>query len=382
LLYWYLLALGSLRRRRVPPSPDPSCRFAIAIPAHDEGTVIGSTVATLRALDYPAELFDVYVVADHCTDQTASIARQAGAQCFERTSGPRTGKGAALGWLFERIWETGIPYDDVVVFDADTQVDAGFLRAMAARLSQGDQVVQGQHRISNPRDGWFPALMWAMFTIDNRFQNMGRANLGFSAKNMGDSICLQSSVLRQIGWGEGLTEDYDLRLRLLLEGIRIAYEPSAIGCGQAAATWASARRQRERWLVGVRHSKRRHLSPLLRLTLRCPTGALMDGLAQIVFPPYSTLAVISALAVSLQLAANLAWSRVIPAILLWSWTGVLCALVLYPFLGLTLERAPWRAYLVIWTGPVFVLWRTWLAVRSRLWGRSVRWVRTPRRVER
>ena len=92
---------------------------------------------------------------------------------------------------------------------------------MDSRLAQGAQVVQGQHVIRNPDDGWFPALTWAMFLIDNRIQNLGRSNLGWSAKNMGDSICFRADVLRRLGWGEGLTEDYQLRQRLLLAGIAI-----------------------------------------------------------------------------------------------------------------------------------------------------------------
>ncbi|GAF83768.1 unnamed protein product, partial [marine sediment metagenome] len=264
LAYLYLLALAAIRSRSTRASQQPRHRFAIAIPAHNEEAVIGRTVVTLRGLDYPSHLFDIHVVADHCTDRSAQVVRAAGAIVHERHEEPQGSKGAALRWLFQRVLnpESEVmspkPCDAVVVFDADTQVDAGFLRAMAARLSQGEQVIQGQHRISNPQDGWFAALTWATFLVDNRFQNQGRANLGLSAKNMGDSICLRSDVLRRMGWGEGLTDDYALRLRLLLHGIRITYEPAAVGYGEAPATWAVARRQHERWLAGTYRSSRRY----------------------------------------------------------------------------------------------------------------------------
>jgi hypothetical protein len=68
--------------------------------------------------------------------------------------------------------------------------------------------------------------------------------------------------------------------------------------------------------------------------------------------------------------------------LLVPWFLVLGALVVYPFLGLTMERAPLRAYLVILAGPWFILWRTWLALTARLGWRRVEWVRTPRREEK
>jgi cellulose synthase/poly-beta-1,6-N-acetylglucosamine synthase-like glycosyltransferase len=390
--YPYLILAGAARgvlrhgkaKGKGEDQPKPplqeGCRFAIAVPAHDEAAVIGATAAALRRLDYPAERFDVYVAADHCADDTAALARQAGAACFERAEGPRGGKGAALSWLFERIWETGVEYDAVVVFDADTRADPGFLRAMARRLDAGVAAVQGQHRIRNPQDGWYPALADAMFRLNNRVFNQGRANLGLSAMNMGDSICLRGDVLRRTGWGEGLTEDYDLRARLLLDGLRIAYEPEAAGYGEAPATWAVARRQRERWLAGTYHSARRSLGPLLRQGIARRDPAMLDAAAQMVLPAYSTLTVAAAGALLLHLALH--WIGVaVPAGLVAGWLAVLGLLLAFPVLGLALDRAPLRAFLVILSGPLFVAWRTALAVGSRFLRPPSSWVRTPRRGE-
>ena len=67
------------------------------------------------------------------------------------------------------------------------------------------------------------------------------------------------------------------------------------------------------------------------------------------------------------------------AVLLALWSLAAGLLALFPMIGLALERAPLRAYLVVLTGPVFIVWRTWLAVVSRFGRRSVEWVRTPRR---
>ncbi|MGF2075527.1 glycosyltransferase, partial [Enterococcus casseliflavus] len=80
----------------------PSTRFMIVIPAHDEVNVIKTTVTRLSALDYPADLFSIQIIADHCSDNTADMARQAGAIVHERNEGPRTGKGAALTWFFQK----------------------------------------------------------------------------------------------------------------------------------------------------------------------------------------------------------------------------------------------------------------------------------------
>jgi len=384
---FYLLALAAVRTRPTRPNQQPCHRFAIAIPAHNEEAIIGRTVTILRQLDYPPHLFDIHIVTDHCTDRTAQVARAAGAIVHERREGSR-GKGVALRWLFQRVLNPGLnvlslkPYDAVVVFDADTQVAPDFLRLMDTRLSEGYQVIQGQHRISNPDDGWFPALTWAMFMVDNRFQNLGRSNLGWSAKNMGDSICFRAEVLRRLGWGEGLTEDYAFRQRLLLEGIKICYEPSAVGYGEAPLTWQVAQAQRARWLRGTHDASRRYAHQLLREGLCRRDLALLDGALQAYLPSYSSLTLITLAAVIVQLTLGIQDSRLgVAHLLLVLWSLVVGALVIYPFLGLALEGAPFKAYLAILSGPLFILWRTWLALTSRYGRHQVEWVRTPRKAQ-
>ena len=119
------------------------------------------------------------------------------------------------GYLI-RIFERESNYDAIIVLDADTLVDEYFLRYMNSRISQGGKVIQGKHIINNPTDSWISSLAWVLMTVDNRFNNQGRANLNLSAKNMGDSICYSSEVIRNIGFSRGLTEDYQYRFRLLL----------------------------------------------------------------------------------------------------------------------------------------------------------------------
>ncbi|MEJ2148060.1 MAG: glycosyltransferase family 2 protein [Chloroflexota bacterium] len=374
--YLFLLALASIRSASPPTASDRplSHRFVIAIPAHDEASVVEATVQKLRELDYPADLFSIHIVADHCSDNTAVLARQIGAFVHERNDGPRTGKGAALSWLFQRVLDDSC--DAVVIFDCDTQVAADFLRIVDADLARGDQVIQGQHVISNPESGWFPALMWAMFLIDNRFQNLGRSNLGWSAKHMGDSICFRADVLRKTGWGEGLTEDYQLRQCLLLEGIRITYEPAAIGRGEAPRTWTQAQAQRARWLRGTHSASQRFARHLLVEGIKRWDTALLDGALQAYLPSYSTLTLIAAVSLLIQALVNWLVGPIFPWALIGAWAVVVGVLFVYPLIGLALEKASLKAYLAILSGPVFILWRTWLALVARLGNKPVTWIRT------
>ncbi|MEJ7664146.1 MAG: hypothetical protein WKG07_33770 [Hymenobacter sp.] len=58
--------------------------FVLVIPAHNEGRFLPNLLASIQRLNYPATQFKTLVIADNCTDNTASLARQAGVLCFER----------------------------------------------------------------------------------------------------------------------------------------------------------------------------------------------------------------------------------------------------------------------------------------------------------
>jgi cellulose synthase/poly-beta-1,6-N-acetylglucosamine synthase-like glycosyltransferase len=376
-VYLIILAVASIRPIiNVVTEHQPGyLRFLISIPAHNEESVIGLTVKQLLELDYPKELFRVCIVADHCTDNTAKFAQQAGAIVYERQEGPRTGKGAALSWLFQKTLSQD-DWDVVTVFDADTQVDRNFLQVMNAQMLKGDQVIQGQHIINNPDQGWFPALTWAMFLIDNRFQNHGRHNLGWSVKHMGDSICFRSDVLRQVGWGTGLTEDYNLRQQLLLKGVKIRYQPAARGYGEAPLSWLQARPQRARWLKGTRDTSRQLAREMFWKGIQRHDWALLDGAIQAYLPSFSTLVMLSMTLLLFYVGSILLFYIAYTPLLFWSLLALIVLLFVYPLFGLWLERAPVKAYLVIVTGPIFIMWRTLLAINSRLGNKQIIWVRT------
>jgi len=370
--YRWTLIIASIPEITSTKSKNNKLHYAIALPAHNEEKVIGSTIRSLLEMDYPSEYVDIFVVADFCSDQTAQEARNAGAICFERNEGERDGKGGALIWLFEQIFFANQQYDAIAIFDADTQVNPQFLTYITQRFDQGAKVIQGRHIISNPEEGWYPALAWALMTIDNRYNNQGRHNMKLSAKHMGDSICFRSHILRRLGWGESLTDDYEFRLRLLLEGVRIEYEPRAIGFGQAPLTWKEAQTQRLRWLKGVTDARQRYSIQLLLSGIKNRNLAQLDGAFSSLVPSYTTLTLLSLLAFLLSFTwdSPLAQAyRIIGAVVLFFW-------FLYPIIGLALERAPRWAYLIILTGPAFMLWRSFLRLRIFFSSKAITWVRT------
>ena len=84
-LYQLIVSICSLVKLKDKPIlEEKQNRFMAIIPAHNEESVIKNLVESLNKQNYPKELFDIYVIADNCTDATAQIAKTAGAIVYER----------------------------------------------------------------------------------------------------------------------------------------------------------------------------------------------------------------------------------------------------------------------------------------------------------
>lgn len=60
-------------------------------------------VRSIKNQDYPEELIDVFVIADNCTDNTAQVAEEAGAEVLVRNDRLVVGKSHALDFALNRI---------------------------------------------------------------------------------------------------------------------------------------------------------------------------------------------------------------------------------------------------------------------------------------
>ncbi len=380
LAYHYFLLLASI------PAPafkgttaEQQHRFALAVPAHNEMVVIGQTVRAMLKMDYPRQLFDVYVVADHCRDQTAQEARSAGAICFKRSVEPSGRKGYALAWLLARILSSGREYDAIIVFDADSRLNKNFLQAMNEGLNSQIQVLQGQHVIIDTDKALFNRLATIDMRLNNRLRNRARHNLGSSCRLMGDAMCFSREILALHPWDTfSLTEDIEYGIQLLLAGIRIGYVEKAMSYGQAAGGWKQAKTQRLRWEGGVLNMRRRLAFRLIFQGIKQIRWPLLDRGIELMLPPYTILAAISVICLFLQLFLS-------PPFVFLSANGLLAVIagwVLFPFLGLILDKAPKSLITALIFGPFYVVWRLWITAMAGFRGRGVQWVRTPRGEER
>lgn len=378
-VYHYVLVIASgIRSRPRSKSGEEERRFALVIPAQNEEAVIARTIGCARQLDYPSEKYDVFVIADHCIDQTAHLAQEMGASAYVRSEAPAGRKGYALSWAFRRLLVDGRQYDAFVVLDADSLIDSQFLNVVNAELDQGQGVLQGQRIVTNAKDSALAAIAAVDQRLNNRLRNQARTTLGWSCRLMGDAMCFARRVIERNPWdSDSLVEDREYGLHLLLNGIRTRYVAEAIVRQQAAVTWQSGQQQRLRWYRGAVEVQRRLAWQLIRQGLLNRSWAQLDGAIELLMPAYSTLTALTLLLVLIE------WLLLSPpagvfAVLM---NASLFAWILYPVLGLLLDRAPVSLYMALLYGPVYLAWRLWLTVLTRILGKRIQWVRTQRREE-
>jgi cellulose synthase/poly-beta-1,6-N-acetylglucosamine synthase-like glycosyltransferase len=268
--YFFGVSIYGWRKRKDTSEGIAPCkRFAAVIAAHDEELVIAHVIDSLKDQNYPDELYDIFVIADNCTDMTAEVARKHGALVCERHDEERKGKGHALEWMLRQIYDMNDKYDVICVFDADNLVSPNFLYEMNKQLCKGHKVVQGYIDSKNPFDSWITCSYSIAFWLSNRTFQLPRYYLGLSCGLCGTGFCVDISVLKKIGWGATcLTEDLEFTMKLALNDMKVAWAHEAVVYDEKPITLRQSWRQRKRWMQGHADCASRYLVPLFKKAFR------------------------------------------------------------------------------------------------------------------
>ena len=261
--YYLLTGLMSWRRPMDYGRHPAGTRFAVLIAARNEELVIGPLINSLLEQEYPAELYDIYVIPNNCTDNTALAARQFGAEVLECTV-PVRSKGEVLRFAEEQL--SGRHYDAFCVFDADNVVDPGFLSAMNHAWCAGARAAQGYRDSKNPHDTVISGNYSIYYWMVNRFYSHARNAVGLSAIVNGSGFMADLGLLREMGgWNTlTLTEDIEFTTKCILRDVRVEWVPQAVTYDEQPLTFAQSWRQRCRWSTGLYQCLSHYLSPLLR----------------------------------------------------------------------------------------------------------------------
>ena len=250
---FYVVDVLATKPRYVPKSK-ALYRYAFVISARNEEKVIGGLIDSLHQQDYPKELFDIFVVADNCTDNTASLCRDKGAHVYERFNRVQVGKGYALDYLFKQMKKDQVfdDYDAFVVFDADNIVDKGYIRAMNDTFSMGYRAITSYRNSKNYESNWISAGYSLWFLREAKYLKQARMNLNTSCAVSGTGFLVHHDIIEKMdGWKyHTLTEDVEFSTSCAVQGEQIGYCGQAVFYDEQPVTLKQSWIQRLRWAKG------------------------------------------------------------------------------------------------------------------------------------
>ena len=228
-------------------------RVSLMIPAKNESLVISHLLSSLQALDYPADRFEVWVIDDASTDDTAEQLQRWSQRfpqlhIYRRKEGAGGGKSGALNEVLP------LTSGEIVgILDADATVPADFLRRSLAVFQEKPEVAALQLRkaIANSDENFWTRNQMAEMALDSYFQQQRRA-IGGLGELRGNGQLVRRSVLEKIdGWNEAtITDDLDLTFRLHLLGQDVAFLSTPAVREEGVLRWANLWPQRTRWAEG------------------------------------------------------------------------------------------------------------------------------------
>jgi len=263
-VYQFTFSLFGLVKKKKKKHYPATKSFAVLVAAHNEEQVIGALMENLKQLDYPEDLYDVFVICDNCTDGTAQIVREHGLNACVRTNADLRGKGYAIEWMLKYLWKLPRKYDAVVMFNADNLVDRNFLLEMNDDLNNGSRVIQGYIDTKNPEDSWITAAYGVSYWYINRLWQLSRHNLNMANFLGGTGMCFETNLLKEIGWGAtSLVEDLEFTMRSVQRNVYPVFNYDAKVFDEKPLTFKASARQRLRWMQGHFTVARRYFFPLL-----------------------------------------------------------------------------------------------------------------------
>ena len=244
-------AIGFLFTRKFKPAQN-NHKYAILIAARNVKYVIGNLLDSIKKQDYPSELLTTFVVADNCTDNTAEIARNKGAICYERFDDEHKTKGFALEYLLDRIEEDygRQSFEGYFIFDADNLLNQNYISKMNDAFDSGEKIITSYRNTKNFDENWIASTYALHWIRSIRMNHRARSVLRLATNIQGTGFLFASEIVKD-GWHyTSLTEDRALTADAVAQGYQITYQDEAEFFDEQPVSLRVALRQRLRWSKG------------------------------------------------------------------------------------------------------------------------------------
>lgn len=353
--------------------PPLTVSATIIVPAHNEEDIIARTLAALAAA---AEgVAHILVVADNCSDSTATIARSLSLKVIERSDLTRIGKGFALD--FARAELRTAPPEVVMVIDADCRVDRDSLRALIDAAARDNRPAQAINLLEPALDGSVVKQVSTFaFLIKNLVRQRALHRLAGQARLTGTGMAFPWSFF----------DEADLATGNIVEDLKLGIELAAVGRGarliERARVWSpaapesAAMAQRQRWEGGMMATARQVVPMALFAAIRRADPRALLAALDLCIPPLALLlmldvAAIALLSVVTVVAGSQWWPLAIHA-------AILAAAGLAIILAWRREGKAFLTLRALARIPYYVLSKLPLYLKIGRRGKPQTWIRTDR----
>ena len=283
--YVVLYIVGLFNHKQKYKIVEDKLKFCIFVPCHNEGSVIGATVENYRKITYNNNLFDIYFIADNCSDNTAkeisdAILRTANKEnkkenffVIERNVNDLTkrGKPHALRYAMDKLEENNAfyeKYDMFMILDADNFVDRDILthinsQYLSYKEKKRPAMIQ-TYLDSKNNENVISRGYYVSYRISNGFFQLPKHRLGLVPAIGGTGFAMETSFLKDIGGYncKSLTEDLEIQTIATLKCKKIAYNGNVRIYDEKPTGVKQSLVQRTRWSQGHWYNFFKYCIPL------------------------------------------------------------------------------------------------------------------------
>jgi cellulose synthase/poly-beta-1,6-N-acetylglucosamine synthase-like glycosyltransferase len=383
---------------------------SVHVAAYNEKRVIERLLEALDKLEYPA--YEV-VVVDDSTDESIQILQRWRDRPRFKILHRNSRQGYKGGALREALKYTDPRTEYIVIFDADSVPFPDSIERLLPhfyRVSEGPSgrrlestfgrneppsepgqikrrpevaaVQSYQWHVLNKSESWLTEAVRAEYAGSYMIERPFQDAIGALKMIAGTAYMIRADVLREVGWGTSITEDWELTLKLYARGFKVVYTPWAETPAECVSTFSRLARQRMRWAEGHTYNVRRYFLSILRSPFVTPLEKL-EFLYDSTYYLQAGLFVIGSLS---WVISEVVFHTHVPgwtALLGWSLLfSNIFALPLMNLGGLILEEAPRRDFQGVWGALVLsfalVPFQAWAAFKGLISKEEGPWFRTPK----
>jgi cellulose synthase/poly-beta-1,6-N-acetylglucosamine synthase-like glycosyltransferase len=275
------------RRSAVPKEVAERAQVAILVPAHNESRGLLPTIEDIKSQMRAGDR--LLVVADNCTDDTASVAAAMGVEVVERNDPQKVGKGYALDAGLRRLDSS--PPEIVIIVDADCRVGNGAIDTLASVSAVTRRPVQALYLMSAPVESAINHRVAEFaWRVKNWVRPLGLRALGLPCQLMGTGMAFPWHVIRSANLATGfIVEDLKLGLDLTLAASPPLFCPSACVTSNFSSSAQGAASQRNRWEQGHLTMILATMPRLIYMAMRHGNWNLLALTLDMAVPPLSLL---------------------------------------------------------------------------------------------